>query len=134
VAFTLGALTTGYSVCQWGVSNGNSPSSFFLGPGWQVNSGAIIQSVFDGAFNSIATGPRGREAYYLAAQPIIRSKMVDDGTNRQWYFSTGSSYQLWFSESDASDVSPASYWGIGCTSASSGEQFELTVYHASVHH
>ena len=134
VAFTMNEMASAYSICQWGVASGNSPSSSFLGPGWQVNFGAILQTVFAGSFNSIGGATRGTAGYYLTAQPVIRSKMVDDGTNRQWYFNTGAGYQLWFSESDAADVSPASYWGIGCTTDLSGEQFQLTLYHASVHH
>jgi hypothetical protein len=134
VAFTLDALTSSYSICQWGVASGNSPSSVFLGPGWQVNNGNVFKMITSGTFSSIGSGNRGHGSSYLTAQPVIRSKMVDDGTNRQWYFNTGSGYQLWFSESDTLDVSPASYWGVGCTTAGSGEQFQLTLYHASVHH
>ena len=134
VAFTMDEMASAYSICQWGVSDGNSPASSFLGPGWQVNFGAALQMVFDGTFNSIGGAGRGRGGSYLTAQPVIRSKMVDDGTNRQWYFNTGGGYQLLFSESDTLDISPASDWGIGCTTYLTGEQFQLTLYHASVHH
>ena len=134
VAFTMNEMATSYSLCQWGVASGNSPSSSFLGPGWQVNFSSVLQMVFAGSFNSIGGAGRGHSAPYLTAQPVIRSKMVDDGTNRQWYFNIGSGYQLWFSEGDTIDVSPASYWGIGCTTYATGEQFQLTLYHASVHH
>jgi len=67
-------------------------------------------------------------------QPVTRVEMVDDGSSRGWYYNSGSGYTLLYSESDTADISSPNYWGIGCTLFSAGDQFQLTLYHASVHH
>jgi len=135
IAFTLEQLSMGqYSICQWGVADGNSPASNFLGQAWGNPAGGGAETVFYSTFNSIGVGARGIQAPPIVSQPVTRVKMVDDGTNRGWYYNTGSGWHLQFSEGDTVDVSSPTYWGIGCSLYGTNDQFQLTLYHASVHH
>ena len=137
IAFTLDELSTGqYSACQFGVANGNSASSLFFGMGWSFSNGAIwapTLGVLSSQFNNIGGGTRV-SLPGLIVQPVNRVEMVDDGSNRGWYYNSGAGYNLLYSESDTADISSPNYWGIGCTLFSAGDQFQLTLYHASVHH
>ncbi|MGA3260595.1 MAG: hypothetical protein ABSE35_17070 [Bryobacteraceae bacterium] len=137
IAFTLDELSAGqYSACQFGVANGTSPSSIFFGIGWSFSNGIIFAptlNVLASQFNAIGGGSRiGLPG--MISQPVTRVEMVDDGTNRGWYYNSGSGYKLLYSESDTTDISSPNYWGIGCTLYSAGDQVQLTLYHASVHH
>jgi hypothetical protein len=135
IAFTLEQLSAGmYTICQWGVADGNSPASNFLGQGWGNPAGGGAETVFVSAFNAMGVAGRGIQAPPIVSQPVTRVKMVDDGTNRGWYYNTGSGWHLQFSEGDTADVSSPTYWGIGCSLYGTDDQFQLTLYHASVHH
>ena len=137
IAFTLDELSAGqYSMCQFGVANGNSASAVFFGIGWGFSNNGIWApslSVLVSQFDSIGEGTR-ISLPGIISQPVTRVEMVDDGTNRGWYYNSGSGYNLLYSESDTADVSSPNYWGIGCTLFSAGDQSQLTLYHASVHH
>jgi len=137
IAFTLDELSSGqYSACQFGVANGNSASSLFFGMGWSFSNGGIwapTLGVLASQFNNISEGSR-LSLPGLMIQPVTRVEMVDDGSSRGWYYNSGSGYTLLYSESDTADISSPNYWGIGCTLFSAGDQFQLTLYHASVHH
>ena len=137
IAFTLDELSAGqYSACQFGVANGNSASSVFFGIGWSFSNGSLwapTLGVLYSQFNSIASGGR-ISLPGMVSQPVTRVEMVDDGTNRGWYYNSGSGYKLLFSESDTADISSPNYWGIGCMLFGAGDQFQLTLYDASVHH
>jgi len=137
IAFTLDELSAGqYSACQFGVANGNSASSVFFGIGWSFTNGGVwapTLGILYSQFSSI--GEAGRISLPgIISQPVIRVEMVDDGTNRGWYYNSGSGYKLLYSESDNADISSPNYWGIGCTLFAAGDQSQLTLYHASVHH
>ena len=67
--------------------------------------------------------------------PVIREKLVDDGTNRTFYLNNGAGYFQVFQQSDAADNTPhlPGYWGVGCSIGGSQEA-QLVLYSASVHH
>jgi hypothetical protein len=67
--------------------------------------------------------------------PVIREKLVDDGTNRTFYLNNGAGYFQVFQQSDATNNTPhlPGYWGVGC-GVGSGGGAQLVLYSASVHH
>ena len=67
--------------------------------------------------------------------PVIRAKLVDDGTNRTFYLNNGAGYFQVYQGSDAAGNTPYNpgYWGVGCGTGS-GEMAQLALYSASVHH
>jgi hypothetical protein len=67
--------------------------------------------------------------------PVIRAELVDDGTNRTFYLNNGAGYFQVFQQSDAAGNTPHNpgYWGVGC-GVGSGEESQLVLYSASVHH
>ncbi len=134
VAFTLDSRMSNYSLCQWGIASGNTTGSSILGPGWQENFGTLVRRIFLGPFNNIGAANPGDGGTYTAMQPVIRSKMVDDGTNRSWYMNSGGGDVLWYSATNTTHISGPTYWGIGCTTNAAGEQFQITLYNANVHH
>jgi hypothetical protein len=70
------------------------------------------------------------------AAPVVREKLVDDGTNRTLYLNNGAGYFQAFQQSDAANNTPHNpgYWGVGCGVGVSGESSQLVLYSASVHH
>jgi hypothetical protein len=133
VAFTLNYEASASSMCQWGVANGNSPSSVFLGTVWQASRytttcASLFTSLCSGGYGSPLLAP------FSLFAPVIRAKLVDDGTNRNWYVNEGGGWALQLSISNTMQFGAASYWGIGCTTYTAPEQFQFTLYHASVHH
>jgi hypothetical protein len=65
---------------------------------------------------------------------VVRAELVDDGTHRTFYTNSGSGWMQIYQESNTTGVSSPGYWGLGCQTYSPGDQFQLTLYHASVHH
>ncbi len=139
VAFTLQLLTstsTWYnSSCYFGVASGAPSASTWEGMHWLFSAGGAAMTLLEGggAFNASVT-PRTSLFNALAAQPVIRAAISDDGTHRTFYISTGSGWMQLYQESDTTGISSPGYWGLGCQTYDPGDQFQLTLYHASVHH
>jgi hypothetical protein len=136
IAFTVDADLGGYASCAWGVANGNAATSAFFGPVWNNGyGGSASLTICASLFNNFCAGYTGAPAApRVFAEPVIRSEMVDDGVNRNWYLNTGSGWQLQYSASDTFQIASPTYFGIGCLTGSLGDRFQLTLYHASVHH
>jgi hypothetical protein len=132
IAFTASLRATNSSLCQWGIANGNLVTSIFVGTGWYP--GNPYGGILAGYFNSIAIANRSTPTNMWGTEPVIRGKMVDDGTNINWYENTGGGWWLLASGPATQDMTAASYWGIGCQTYAVGDRFQLTVYNASVHH
>ncbi|MGB9458366.1 MAG: hypothetical protein WCB12_20125 [Bryobacteraceae bacterium] len=139
VAFTLQLLTstsTWYnSSCYFGVAGGSASSSTWEGMHWLFSSGQAAMTMLEGygALNASVT-PRTALFNVLAAQPVIRAAISDDGTHRTFLTNTGSGWTQLYQESSTTGISLPGYWGFGCQTYNPGDQFQLTLYHASVHH
>ncbi|HEY9140230.1 MAG TPA: hypothetical protein VIN93_05025, partial [Bryobacteraceae bacterium] len=139
VAFTLQLLTstsTWYnSNCYFGVAGGSASSSTWEGMHWLFSSGQAAMTMLEGygALNASVT-PRTALFNVLAAQPVIRAAISDDGTHRTFLTNTGSGWTQLYQESSTPGISLPGYWGFGCQTYNPGDQFQLTLYHASVHH
>jgi hypothetical protein len=132
IAFTASLRATNSSLCQWGIANGTLASSIFLGTAWYP--GNPYGGVVAGYFNNMAIANRSPATNMWGTEPVIRGKMVDDGTNISWYENAGGGWMLLASNPATQDMPSASYWGIGCTTYAAGDRFQLVVYDASVHH
>lgn len=67
--------------------------------------------------------------------PVIREKLVDDGTNRTFYLNNGAGYLQVYQGADNANNTPylPAYWGVGCGNGNGGSS-QLVLYSASVHH
>lgn len=137
VAFTvLGFQSGSYGGCQFLLSNGLTSGATTSGFGWQGNSTPVSLQLYSGNLTQMYGGGVGpsRSSFFWGFEPEWRLKVVDDGTNRSWYFSTGGTYQLLYSGPDTSGVTAPTYFGVGCTTYLPTDRFHFTLYHASVHH
>jgi len=135
VAFTFQTSTvnpTWYNTyCAFGVAGSQASSAIWDQMVWAavpINAGGNVA----GPVTLYTTNSPRPTA--IGSQPVIRAQMVDDGTHRTWYTNTGSGYQQFYQEVDSVAPATPAYWGISCAVADQADQFQLTLYHASVHH
>jgi len=137
VAFTFQLLSTASAWydfgCGFGVTGAQTGGATWELMTWYPSGGAGASMVGVGYWNASGYSQRANEAS-VTTQPAIRAKIVDDGTSRMFYTNTGSGWAQLYRESDTTGVSSPGYWGVGCQTYNTGDQFQLTLYHASVHH
>jgi len=141
VAFTLQLLessATWYdSGCFFGVAAAQTNTAPWEGIDWFMSNGvpASAATVFVAA-NAINSLPSARTPLLgtVTSQPVTRAKVVDDGTNRTFYLNNGGGWTQLFQESNTIGIASPGYWGLACLTYNTGDQFQLTLYHASVHH
>ena len=143
VAFTFALLTTATSAnslsCSFGVANGQAAASAWEQMNWAVGNAALqgnasLTECGSQLNNFCISGDRTPNFSGIAAQPVIRARIVDDGTYRTFYYSTGSGFSQVYREMNTMGVTNPGYWGLSCETLAAGDQFQLTLYHASVHH
>ena len=139
VAFTFAAQFNGtFDGC--GLVLFSSTPPVFSGPTWMAwfvgskpNTGVILPPTTLDFFDEYGDNMGQFSGQQVA--PVIRAKLVDDGTNRTFYLNNGAGYFQAFQQSDAAGNTPHNpgYWGVGCGTGS-GEMAQLVLYSASVHH
>ncbi len=140
VAFTYQLLSTNtawYNFgCGFGVTAAQTGGASWEVMTWYPSGGnpAAASTVGEGYWNTYGYTSRAPTFASLAAEPAIRARIVDDGTYRTFYTNTGGGWAQLYQESDTTGVSSPGYWGVGCQTYNAGDQFQLTLYHASVHH
>ena len=135
VAFTFQLTSTATSWwdagCGFGVTGAQTGGATWEVMTWYPASGTGGGNVGEGSWPSFSTRVNFMS---VLAQPVVRAEIVDDGTYRTFYTNTGSGWTQLYQESDTTGVSSPGYWGVGCQTYNTGDQFQLTLYHASVHH
>ena len=137
VAFTFQILSTASAWydfgCGFGVTGAQTGGAMWEIMTWYPPGSSATASVGEGYWNSGGFSTRVNFSGAVA-QPVIRAKIVDDGTNRTFYTNSGGGWAQLYQESNTTGVSSPGYWGVGCQTYNTGDQFQLTLYHASVHH
>jgi len=143
VAFTYQLLTAspgpGNLFCGFGVADGQTSSGNWETLNWppssQYGTGGGLSQCGTPLSSGACNGSPGPSFGGVAAQPVIRAKVVDDGTTyRTFYYNTGSGYQQFAQQSRTTGPTNPQYFGFMCNLYATGDQFQLTLYHASVHH
>jgi hypothetical protein len=119
------------SGCQFGMANGQTGSATWEQMSWWTAAASPVAVTY-----GTLPSPSLRSANFNSVmfQPAVRAKLVDDGTNRTFFYNTGSGYMQLYQESDSTGITNPGYWGLWCQVYNAGDQFQLTLYHASVHH
>ena len=137
VAFTFQLLSTASAWydygCGFGVTSAQTGGATWEIITWYPSGGIGGPVIGVGYWNAYGYTQR-TSAPSVIAQPAIRAKIVDDGTYRTFYTNTGGGWAPLYQETDTTGISSPGYWGVGCQTYNTGDQFQLTLYHASVHH
>jgi len=144
VAFTYQLLTASPGVtsvfCGFGVAGGQTASGIWetmnWSPGGTYGAGSGISQCGSYPLSGGACSGSGGPTFGTGmAQPVIRAKVVDDGTTyRTFYYNTGSGYQQIAQQPRTLDIANPQYFGFMCNTYATGDQFQLTVYDANIHH
>jgi hypothetical protein len=143
VAFTYTLLTAANAAtslsCSFGVAGGATASSSWEQMNWAFGNSTLqgsssITACGSQLNNFCISGDRTPAFAGMAAQPVIRARIVDDGTHRTFYYNTGSGFRVLYQELNTTGVANAGYWGLSCETFAANDQFQMTLYHASVHH
>lgn len=143
VAFTFTLLTAAPGAsslsCSFGVADGQAAGSSWEQMNWAFGNSTLqgngsITDCGSQLNNFCISGDRTPNFSGIAAQPVIRAQIVDDGTYRTLYYNTGSGFRQLYKEPNTTGVSSPGYWGLSCQTFAANDQFQLTLYHASVHH